>query len=113
MLYASEKLRLFIAALGASLIFVTAAVAPSEAHANGRHAFRAELVQPAADAKLVAGETLWRCEGQSCTAVSELTSSPRRFCAQLAKNAGALTSFRVDTVEFDVAQLERCNAAAD
>jgi hypothetical protein len=112
MLYSAERLRLGIAAGGAALICLMTAIIPAEAHASG-HRLVAELAEPAAKAKLVSSEVLWRCEGQTCSTSAELTTSPKRFCSRFVRDAGDVLAFRIGDRVLNDEEIAACNAAAD
>jgi hypothetical protein len=60
---------------------------------------------------LVAGETLWRCATDGCTAATA-TSRPAIVCAQAARTVGKLSSFSFRGADFDAEALAKCNVKA-
>ncbi len=96
-----------------SILAAAFVLAATSAGATEVHRFDATLAAPTASDSLVSSGVAWRCDGNACTARSELTSTPRRFCARLADDAGKLASFSVDGSAFDEESLTRCNASAD
>jgi hypothetical protein len=111
MAFAIGRSRIALAALATLPVFASFAIAPAEACAAS-YRFAAELAEPAVKRRVIASETLWRCEGQSCVTHTQLSTAPRRLCTRLVKQVGVLTGFRMDAVSFDEAQLAECNAAA-
>jgi hypothetical protein len=59
---------------------------------------------------ILGGESIWFCEGTACQgrAPSYLRSA-QRYCRELARWGGPVTSFRAGTVIFDADALRRCN----
>lgn len=80
--------------------------APATA-ATGPH-YRAELASPAPQARFVARDVVWTCDGTNCTAARG-TSRPAIMCASLAKAAGPVSSFAAGGKTLDAAELARCN----
>jgi hypothetical protein len=83
----------------------------AQAQTNGP-TYRAELAQPAAQARMAASGVVWSCTGNACTAPRS-NSRPAIVCARLAREAGVLTSFAVAGTAMSATDLERCNAAAN
>lgn len=67
-------------------------------------------VAPEAGKSVVRG-LVWSCDGAACAA-AEGTSRPAIICASVARELGALTSFRAGDELFDEAALAKCNARA-
>ena len=88
-----------------ALGFLLAAAPAAAAH------FRAEPVAKPASAKLVLRDTMWLCDGASCSAARS-NSRPQIVCALLAREVGALKSFTVAGTPLPADQLEKCNARA-
>ena len=74
----------------------------------------AQLEAPvAAKTKIVAGGSLWNCEGATCVAAQQSSGATSvRACKSLAKEVGRLTAFGAERVSFAAEQLSKCNAAA-
>lgn len=85
-----------------------AATAPAAAQGSSAPYFQAELSAPAADARVIAGGVLWRCEGTSCIA-GESEKRPLRVCRDLNREVGELASFSVDGAALEADRLARCN----
>jgi cytochrome c556 len=63
--------------------------------------------------KPVAGDAVFVCEADACTAASPSGStSSVSSCRQLVRAVGAVTSFGSDDKPFDADKLGRCNSAA-
>ena len=83
----------------------TAALPESNSHAIARIAWGHE-----AKSRLIAGDRLWRCVGDSCHGqVLDRPNSRIRTCRQLARTGGEVISFQVAGVEISSIELERCN----
>jgi hypothetical protein len=56
------------------------------------------------------GESLWYCQGMVCRgrAPAHLKSA-QRYCRELARWGGPVTSFQAGTLLFDAEALRRCN----
>ena len=74
----------------------------------------AQLEAPvAAKTKIVAGGSVWSCEGATCSAVNVSSrSTSLRSCQSLAKEVGRLSTFGGERAVFPAEQLTRCNTAA-
>ncbi len=93
---------LSVSALGMGL-----AAAPAGAQGSAPY-FRAELVNPADEARVIAGGVLWRCEGTSCIA-PENGKRPLRVCRDLNREVGKLSSFSINGEALAEDRLARCN----
>ncbi|TIX51026.1 CC_3452 family protein [Alteraurantiacibacter aquimixticola] len=82
--------------------------APAALAQGGSAGFTAELAEPAADNRVIAGGVLWSCSGTSCTAPIN-GKRPLRVCHDLKREVGAITSFAVGGEALDAERLERCN----
>lgn len=91
---------------GAATLALLGLAAP--AAAAGGNFYRAELAQPASDARFVSRDVVWVCDGASCTA-GRGTSRPVIMCAALAKKAGPVASFVADGKALEADDLARCN----
>ena len=62
------------------------------------------------DKPILDGESVWYCAGVDCRgrAPSHLKSA-QRYCRELARWGGPVTSFQAGTVTFDAEALRRCN----
>jgi hypothetical protein len=74
--------------------------------------FTAQTGSPPAQARFVARDSIWRCNGTSCVSTNETATRAAIVCAALARQVGALRSFTADGRAFDDAQLQTCNARA-
>jgi hypothetical protein len=92
--------------LAATLLAATLA-APALARDAAPY-YRAELAAPAAEARIVAGGLLWRCEGTQCFAGKD-NSRPLIVCRKLAREAAPVTRFTAADEELAVEDLARCN----
>lgn len=82
---------------------------PAPAAASQATPYVATLAEAAGDGRVVAGNTLWLCQGTSCVA-RESGSRPGRLCRDLQRKAGTITAFVVDRKPLDAEALARCNA---
>jgi cytochrome c556 len=63
--------------------------------------------------KPVAGDAVFVCEADSCTASSPSGATASvSSCRQLVRSVGAVASFGTDDKPFDADKLGRCNSAA-
>ena len=85
------------------------ALIPATASAAGGSYYRAELANPASEARFVARDVVWACKGASCIA-GQGTSRPLIMCSALAKAAGPVASFTAGGKALDADELARCNA---
>lgn len=85
-----------------------AAPAPVAAQ-QPRTATTAQLAEPAQDKRIVAGNTLWSCNGTACI-TRDGGSRPMRLCRDLKRKAGTVTAFTVNGLALDSEALARCNA---
>jgi hypothetical protein len=90
-----------------ALSVILAASAPALAR-DGAPYYRAELATPAAEARIVAGGLLWRCEGTQCFAGKD-NSRPLIVCRKLAREAAPVTRFTAAGEELAAEDLARCN----
>ena len=77
--------------LTSALFLAVLATAPVTAKDSGPY-YHAELSQPAADAKVIAGGVLWMCEGTQCFA-GKGTGRPEVMCKRLAKETSTVVRF--------------------
>lgn len=73
--------------------------------------YRAELEARPAEARFVARENVWRCNGDVCLSARS-QARPAIACATLVRQVGRLRSFAVEGRAFAAEQLEACNARA-
>ena len=87
------------------------AVVPSPAMAQnpGKAYYRAELAQPASEARVIAGDLVWACNGTSCVA-DKGTSRPLRICRDLNRKFGEVTNFAAKGEVLPAEELARCNS---
>lgn len=103
-----------LGAIGAALAWTSlsfgVAIAPSPAQAEAPAAYyRAELAQPAAQPRAVAGDLVWSCNGTSCVA-GKGTSRPLRICREVNRKLGAVTAFTARGEALPAEDLAKCNA---
>lgn len=98
---------LFLAGAWTALSF-SALVTPAPAIAASPTAISATLAAPAKDTRVVAGNTLWSCQGTTC--VARMTGvRPGRLCRDLQRKAGTVVAFTVAGEKLDEEALARCN----
>ncbi len=90
-------------------VLAFAALSATPALANG--GYSVTLAAAPAEAKIMAGGTVFVCKGADCTA-RESASSPLRVCTALAKETGPVAAFTFAGKAFDEAKLAKCNANA-
>lgn len=78
--------------------------------AETRHVHEAELAVPSPRAEVRAAGMAWRCDGVVCKAQGRDGKVTVRGCSELAKQAGAVRSYRSDISSLPADALERCNA---
>ena len=93
--------------LTSALCLAALAATPLAAKDSGPY-YRAELSQPAADAKVIAGGVLWMCEGTQCFA-GKGTGRPEVMCKRLAKETSAVVRFSFAGEDLAPEDLARCN----
>jgi hypothetical protein len=91
-----------------SILFLTALAAGPLAAKDAGPYYRAELAQPAADAKVIAGGVLWMCEGSQCFA-GKGTGRPEVMCKRLARETSTVVRFSFAGEELSAEDLARCN----
>ncbi len=94
----------------ASAVLMGSAAFVSTATAAGGAYYRAELANPATEARFVARDVVWACKGASCTA-GQGTSRPLVMCSALVKKAGPVASFAAGGKALEAEELARCNGA--
>ena len=99
-----------LAVLTLTMILMGLALAiPANAATKG---FSAQLATATTATKMVAHDTLWKCDGTNCRSASESGSRAEIVCAAFVKKAGRVNSFAVAGTAFDAAKLEKCNSKA-
>lgn len=88
--------------------FTAVAPAPAAAQIPSKAYYRAELAQPAAQTKVIAGDLVWSCTGTSCVA-DKGTSRPLRICRDLNRKFGEVTNFTAKGELLAAEELEKCN----
>jgi hypothetical protein len=97
-----------IASIVAS-VSLFAAASPASAN-RGAPDYRVTIEKSVTGTK-VARDTLWRCNGNECTA-SAATSRPAIVCAAMAREVGTLSSFTFRGEPIDAEALAKCNSRA-
>lgn len=96
-------------ALVPAALAVLALSAPASASARGG-AYSATLATATAEPKRgIIGDTLWKCQGDSCTAPYD-GSHPVRTCAAVARKFGPVAAFATPRGALSAEQLAECNA---
>lgn len=104
-----------LGAIGLALAWTTVSFgaalmpAPAAAQNPSKAYYRAELAQPAAEARVIAGDRVWACKGTSCVA-DKGTSRPLRICRDLNRKHGVIASFTTKGEALTADDLARCNA---
>lgn len=105
--HVSSRLGAFAAA---ALVATTLIVAPQAEAASKANYYKVELSQaPAAPKKIIRG-VFFNCEGTSCSAPLA-SSAPRNVCVTVARELGAISSFKAGSRDFDAAEVASCNEA--
>jgi len=97
--------RLMILALGLGMAAAQGAAASDWVGGN------ATFERPIrSDKPILGGESVWRCEGATCRGrTPSHFKSAQRYCRELARWGGPVTSFQAGAVTFDAEALRRCN----
>ena len=90
-------------------VLAVAALAATPALAQS--GYSVTLTSAPTETKIMAGGTVFQCNGTDCTA-REAAGSPLRVCTALAKETGPVASFAFAGKAFDEAKLAKCNANA-
>lgn len=88
--------------------FSVTATPAQAAEARNRATLSTALEAPA---KKVVGDSLWRCDGASCSGVND-GAKALNTCIKVVKAFGPVSSFATPKGEFSAEDLSRCNAAA-
>lgn len=83
-------------------------VTPAPLVAASPAAISATLAEPVKDARVVAGKTLWSCQGTTCVA-RQTGERPGRLCRDLQRKAGTVVAFTVAGEKLNEEALARCN----
>jgi hypothetical protein len=81
---------------------------PVQAASTARY-YTIELAQPAASKEAVIRGVMFKCDGTSCRAPIA-GSAPKNVCISVAKEFGAVASFKAGDRVLDAADLSACNA---
>lgn len=82
--------------------------APAMAQNPGKAYYRAQLAQPAAQPRTVAGDLVWACNGTSCIA-DKGTSRPLRICREVNRKFGEVINFSTKGEALPAEDLAKCN----
>ena len=96
---------------GAALMtagMLTVPATPVQAAGNARY-YTIELAQPVAAKEAVIRGVMFKCDGTACRAPIA-GSAPKNVCISVAKEFGAVTSFKAGDRVLDDADLSVCNA---
>lgn len=88
--------------------FTAVGSTPAMAQNPSKAYYRAELAQPAAQPRVIAGDLIWACSGTSCVA-DKGTSRPLRICRELNRKFGEVTNFTAKGEVLPAEELEKCN----
>ena len=94
-------------ALLLSAVMLSLAPAAGSAQAPSAR-FVAQLANPVADARVVAGGVVWRCADMHCSAAINGTR-PLRMCRELGRELGPVVRFEANGTALSEADLARCN----
>ena len=100
---AMNRLRCFLVAL--------ACIAPARA-ADKVYAYEVETVEAAMRAAVTAGGVRWTCSGTRCTASGRGGSVSVKGCSELARQVGAVASYRSEVKRLGEPDLAECNRIA-
>lgn len=84
------------------------ATAPAGAQTPSKAYYRAELAQPATQAKVIAGDLVWACDGTACVA-DRGTSRPLRICREVNRKFGEVVNFTTKGEVLPAEDLAKCN----
>ena len=92
-------------------IVFSSALAGGTLFAGNINEVKAVLASPlsAAKANVIAGDGIFNCDGNICTATMERQKPMSRDCRPLARQVGKVASFHVGTMALDENGLEACN----
>ncbi|MFM2411053.1 MAG: hypothetical protein RL481_1881 [Pseudomonadota bacterium] len=101
------RLGVFVGALVATAGVMAIPATPVQA--AGARYYTVELAQPTAAKEAIVRGVMFKCEGTSCRA--PITgSAPRNVCVSVAKEFGAVTSFKAGDRVLDANDIASCNA---
>jgi hypothetical protein len=95
----------------ACLLVVLACVAPVRA-ADKAYAYEVETVGAAKRAAATAGGVRWTCSGTRCTASGRGGNVSVKGCSELARQVGAVASYRSEVKRLGEGDLAECNRIA-
>jgi hypothetical protein len=71
------------------------------------------LATSAFASKIVAGGSVWTCEGSTCSAARQTSRATSvSACQSLVKEVGRVSAFGVERKPYEAEQLSKCNTAA-
>lgn len=103
-----SRLVSFAAAAATSLLLLSA----TAGHAAPRGYYVATAAQAPEKASFVTRNTIWSCDGTTCTAAKAAERSAF-VCERIAGELGPLTAFAAAGKPFDADALARCNKKAE
>lgn len=95
----------------AHFLVALACVAPARA-ADKVYAYEAETVGAAKRAAVTAGGVRWTCAGTRCTANGRGGNVSVKGCSELARQVGAVASYRSEVKRLGEGDLAECNRIA-
>jgi hypothetical protein len=102
-----QLLPAFLALVGTAASFAVTAT-PARA-ADGNAYYSVTLASPVAKpAKLMLGDVLWNCAGDTCSAGQD-TARPVVVCTKLAAKVGTINRFATPKGELATEDMARCN----
>jgi hypothetical protein len=108
--FSTKSFSRFGAVVGAVALtagFMAIPAAPVQANA-GRY-YTVELAQPATAKEAIVRGVMFKCEGTSCRA-PVTGSAPRNVCASVAKEFGAVASFKAGDRVLEASDIASCNS---
>ena len=85
------------------------AIPATPVQANSGRYYTVELAQPTTAKEAIVRGVMFKCEGTSCRA-PVTGSAPRNVCASVAKEFGAVASFKAGDRVLEASDLASCNA---
>ncbi len=105
----STRMFAFTGAALVSSVLLFSATQVQAAPTTGTY-YQAELVQPAAKQKELVRGVFVKCEGITCRAPIA-SSAAKNMCISIAREFGAVSTFKVGDRAFDAAEIAKCNGA--
>lgn len=96
---------LFAAAAAAALCLTAGAVSAADV-------VTIKLAAPVQSAKVVAGGSVWRCDGDTCTTAASEKSLSGTGCKAIVREVGPAVSYGSERKSLDEAKLTACNGFA-